>query len=81
MESRAFIRAATSLIGRIANMPARQATYEEEQAMQKEITQAFIGLQNPTLPSAYRLRDAALKGGYNVSHQVQQRLAQFEYLN
>lgn len=81
MESRAFIKTATSLIERVTNTPAHHATREEEQALQKKINQAFIDLQNPTLPSAYRLRDAALKNGYSVSSQVQQRLAQFENLN
>ncbi len=81
MESRAFIKVATSLIERLKQTPAHSATREEEQVMQKEVNQAFVGLQNPTLPSAYKLRDAALAAGYNVSHQVQQRLSQFEYLN
>jgi hypothetical protein len=81
MESRAFIKVATALIERLNRMPAHSATREEEQAMQKEVNQAFVGLQNPTLPSAYKLRDAALAAGYNVSHQVQQRLSQFEHMN
>lgn len=81
MESRAFIKLAAVLIEKVGNKPSHSATQEEAQAMQKELNQAFVGLQNPTLPSAYKLRDAALAAGYNVSHQVQQRLAQFEHLS
>jgi hypothetical protein len=83
MESRAFIKLAANLIEKVGNKPAhaKETTQEEAQAMQKELNQAFVGLQNPTLPSAYKLRDAALAAGYNVSHQVQQRLAQFEHLS
>lgn len=81
MESREFIKMAAALIERVTNTPAHQATREEEQALQKKVNQAFMDLQNPTLPSAYRLRDAALKNGYTVSSQVRHRLAQFENLN
>lgn len=40
----------------------------------------FIGLQNPTLPSAYRLRDAAIAAGYTVPEKVKQTLAFFDNL-
>ena len=47
-------------------------------ALQKRIANAFGGLQNPTLPSAYKLRDAALGAGFFVEPKRQHWLAQFE---
>jgi hypothetical protein len=80
MESRAFIKHAATLIEKIEANPAHAVSDDTATAVQKEIGQLFAGLHNPTLPSAYRLRDAALKAGYAVSGPVQQRLAQFENL-
>jgi len=84
MESRTFIRIATELCSRIketalastADDPFEQGTVE--QGIQKQINAAFVGLQNPTLPSAYKLRDVALDHGYYVDPRVQQRIAQAE---
>lgn len=80
MESRAFIKHAATLIEKIEANPAHAAPEDTATAIQKEVGQLFAGLHNPTLPSAYRLRDAALKNGYSVAGPVQQRLAQFENL-
>ena len=52
-----------------------------KEATQKEITTLFKGLQNPTLPSAYRLRDVCLRNGYTVGHEVQIRLSSFEHIS
>lgn len=78
MESRAFIKQAATLIDKL-NKEVASDTLPDE-ATQKEVSQLFSGLQNPTLPSAYRLRDAATAAGYTVSQAVLQRLAQFENL-
>ena len=84
MESRAFIAEATTLIGEIKIFQTAYLTPEDEMAqgtaLQKRITQAFTGLQNPTLPSAYKLRDAALGAGFFVDPKRQHWLAQFETL-
>ena len=80
MESRAFIKHAATLIEKIEANPAHNVNDDTAQSVQKEINQLFSGLHNPTLPSAYRLRDAAQAAGYSVASGVLQRLAQFENL-
>lgn len=74
MDSRLFIKSAGPLIDRVADAGADRA------AVQKEVTQLFSGLQNPTLPSAYKLRDAALANGYTVAEPVLQRIGDFDFL-
>lgn len=82
MESTAFIREAKVLINEIETFAAATLSHEEEahqgNNLQKMIQQAFAGLHNPTLPSAYRLRDAALNAGFYVEPKVLHRLASFE---
>jgi hypothetical protein len=82
MESRAFIREARVLIEDITAPNPFGATLEEEVArnkdLQKRITNLFQGLQNPTLPSAFNLRDAALAHNFSVNPQVLHRLQQFD---
>lgn len=84
MQSQAFIKAAATLITKVEDSQHTFGTQEDlrnqRDALQKEIGQLFSGLQNPTLPSAYRLRDAALRAGFHVQPLVMQRLAQFEHL-
>lgn len=85
MESRQFIKAAAALTQRIkdnelvAGVSGNQ-NREEDNAIQKELNAAFQGLQNPTLPSAYKLRDVALDYGFMVDQRVQGRLQQGESL-
>ena len=43
-------------------------------ALQKDITAAFSGLQNPSLPSAEKLRDVALAAGFGVKPNVIQNI-------
>jgi len=85
MESRAFIVAAKALITRIEDTHNTIGTAEDlrsqREGLQKDVNQLFGGLQNPTLPSAYRLREAALRNGFYVDPKVQHRLAQFEYIS
>ena len=50
------------------------------QNLQKRVNSLFSGLQNPTLPSAFRLRDAAYDAGLQVDGRVLQRLSQFEHM-
>lgn len=72
MESTAFIKAAAVVTGKIKDLAITSgiSSYEEEakarEAVQKELTQLFAGLKNPTLPSAFKLRDVAQAGGYSV---------------
>lgn len=77
MESRLFIKAAKALIARIENYNGDEEIGND---IQQELGHTFLRLQNPTLPSAYRLRDAALNHGFNVDQRVIQRLAQFEFI-
>ena len=83
MESRAFIKTATSLMKKIEefhNIGSAEEIRVLREAIQKEINQLFNGLQNPTLPTAYRLRDVSLRNGFSVDSKVQHRLSQYEYL-
>lgn len=88
MESRAFIREAAVLIKDLEDFTLmksllnRDRGEEQEQglALEKRVTNLFVGLQNPTLPSAYNLRDAALAAGCFVDPKVQHRLATYEVL-
>ena len=82
MESRAFIAEAAVLIEDIKTFQAAYLSPEEEMAqgtsLQKRINKSFAGLQNPTLPSAYKLRDAALDAGYSVDPRVLHNLTKAE---
>jgi hypothetical protein len=84
MESRAFLVEAATLMADIKTFQAAYLSPEDEMAqgttLQKRVNQAFTGLQNPTLPSAYKLRDVALGAGFFVDPKKQQLLASFEYL-
>ena len=84
MESRAFIKAAGELITKLEDAQLTLASGEEvraqREAVQKEVSQLFLGLMNPTLPSSYRLRDVAARHGYFVDPRVLHRLAQFEFI-
>jgi len=81
MESRSFIREAKVLIEDI-NAPVSNGSADEIAAhrkdLQRRISSLFSGLQNPTLPSAFNLRDAALANGFVVAPPVLQRLASFD---
>ena len=85
MESRSFIKAAGTLISKINTNRHLIGTavelHTQREAVQKEVTQLFSGLQNPTLPSAYRLRDTALRNGFLVDAKVQQNLAKYENIS
>lgn len=78
MESRIFIRHANELIEEIGKFKNADLSHEEEiaqgTALQKDITAAFTGLQNPTLSTAEKLLDVALDAGFSVSPQVQHRI-------
>lgn len=74
MQSTSFIKAAQTLIRKIKDNP--MADVETIQEIQREISQLYSGLQNPTLPSASALREAAVSYGYTVDPRVLQRLDQ-----
>jgi hypothetical protein len=76
MESRSFIKKANSLIEEIKDDVER----EQGQYLQREVNQLFSGLQNPTLPSAGKLRDVALDAGLQIDQRVLQRIQQAENL-
>ncbi len=77
MESRAFIRNAANLMVRVRAVTALTEQDVRSQ-VQKEVNQLFQGMQNPTLPSASRLRDAVLNAGLTVPPSVAARLQQAE---
>jgi hypothetical protein len=85
MQSLAFIKAAGILISKINTNRHLIGTavelHTQREAVQKEVAQLFAGLQNPTLPSAYRLRDTALRNGFLVDAKVQQNLAKYENIS
>jgi len=82
MESTVFIREAKVLIDEIKTFQLAYLEPEEEirkgQDLQRRINQMFSGLQNPTLPSAYKLRDAAMSAGFQINQIKLSWLAQFE---
>ena len=82
MESRAFYKYSTKLMAKIATIKAPNFTEVELHQMridtQKDLNQLFAGLQNPTLPSAYKLRNVAVAAGFTVDAKVQHRLQQAE---
>ena len=84
MESRLFIQEAAVLIQDIKIFQAAYLSLEEEmaqgQALQKRLNQSFGGLQNPTLPSAYNLRDAAAAAGFFIEPKRLHWLSSFEYI-
>ena len=82
MESTAFIRAAKVLIENIENNRNTIGTavdlQNQREDTQNALGQLFSGLQNPTLPSAFRLRDTALRNGFFVNPKVLNDLARFD---
>jgi len=82
MESRAFIREAQSLITRIEQFSAETIGGEEltetRETLQKDITGLFNGLGNPSLMVANSLCEAAMKNGFAVKVDVQNRLREME---
>ncbi len=84
MDSRVFIKEAAVLMEDVKSFQASFLTPEDEMAqgtaLQKRIASAFTSLQNPTLPSAYKLRDIALGAGFFIEPKRLHLLASFEYL-
>ena len=82
MESRAFIVAAKTLIEKIEGNRNTIGTADELQlqreAVQKEVGQLFAGLQNPTLPTAFKLRDTALRNGFGINPKILNEMSRFE---
>lgn len=82
MQSTMFIKQANELATKIRTGISPMASVEEEQAwgngIQKELNNLFSGLANPTLPSAFQLRDVALDNGFTISPATREKLAAFE---
>jgi hypothetical protein len=78
MDSRKFIEDAGYLIKDIKAFRAAELEPEHEliagTLLQKRINEAFSILYNPTLPSAFKLRNAALSAGFFVDMQSQLQL-------
>jgi hypothetical protein len=79
IESRHFIRQAADLQRRIKDLALAEnlgveTSQDSRQQILKDLTQTFTGLQNPTLPSAYKLRDAALQAGYTIDPKILHRI-------
>lgn len=76
MESRKFIAAAGLLMLAIKDTAstdgiiAPSETQDKVSENQRELNNLFSGLQNPTLPSAFKLRDLALEYGYTVPQRA-----------
>jgi len=78
MESRAFIKHAAVLIEKINTLNVPGVAVEQKEEVQKEINQLMSGMQNPTLPSAYKLADVATQAGYTISPAARAKLEQVE---
>jgi hypothetical protein len=83
MESRVFIKAADQMIERIADFQDNFGTSDElrakRDAIQKDVAALFAGLYNPTLPTAFRLRDTAQRAGFLIDSRVLNNLARFDH--
>lgn len=83
MESRAFIKAADTLAVKIVAAQHYIGGFDEiksnSDSIQRELNQLFAGLQNPTLPTAFRLRDIAYRNGFYIDQRALARLKDFEY--
>jgi hypothetical protein len=83
MESRVFIKAADQMIERIADFQGNFGTSDELRAkrevIQRDLTALFAGLYNPTLPTAFRLRDVAQRAGFSIDTRVLNNLSRFDY--
>lgn len=82
MQSTMFIKQAKELATKITTGISSLASHEEAETwgngVQKELNSLFSGLANPTLPSAFRLRDVALENGFTISPATREKLAAFE---
>lgn len=82
MQSTTFIKAAGELLDRVHSVQGLIDTpdrlRELRESTQRDVSALFNGLQNPTLPSAFNLRDAAMRAGFTVPIHAAQRMSQFE---
>ena len=82
MDSRAFILAAKTLIEKIeANRHTIGTAVDlqnQREEVQREVGQLFGGLQNPTLPTAFKLRDVAMRNGFFVNPKSLNEMARFD---
>lgn len=86
MQTLFFIKEANVLINDLKEFMDRRSymPYAEEHRigniLNRRVGQLFAQLQNPTIPTAYRLRDVAEDAGMEVDRNVRSRLSQFENL-
>lgn len=77
MESRNFITEASQVIRQLKKMDRYGGYSDDTGQLQRRIDQLLSALQNPTLPSAFNLMEAALSAGFTVDRRHQQRIRQF----
>lgn len=86
MNSLTFIKEANVLISDIKQAVQRRAamSYTDEirifNGLQKRVNTMFSQMQNPSLPCAYKLRDAAYAAELEVDRIARNRIAQFDYM-
>jgi hypothetical protein len=82
MDSRIFIKQAGVLMEDIKTFQAAFLSHEDEvvqgRSLQSRIDGTFSLLVNPTLPSAYKLRDVAQGAGFGVNPKVLHMIGQFD---
>lgn len=82
MESVTFIKGAKVLVEDVKHFADSYLDQDAEQvqgmALQRRINELFAGLYNPTLPSAFKLRDVSLNAGFFVDPKALNALAQFD---
>jgi hypothetical protein len=80
MNSMVFIRDAKILIARmetVAAMPAGEDRINNEKQVQQEIDYLFNNMTNPSLPTAWRLVEAARNNKYVVDSKIVHKVNQF----
>jgi hypothetical protein len=86
MESRAFIKHTEAMIEKIKNTAViglvdQEVARQGKEENQKELNLLFSGMNNPTLPSAYKLAKIAQEYGYTISPVARNKLDQVEKEN
>jgi hypothetical protein len=85
MQSVAFIREVANVIREIDDFELAKSLGVDSNPdtgpnLQKRVSSLLGSLQNPSLPSAYKLKNKALEVGMFVDNGVIQRIAQFEFM-
>lgn len=76
MESRIFIENAKSMMTKIRNVTFLTSD-KDKATLQQEINDLFSELQNPSLISAFNLKEAATNAGFTVNKHIVRAIDQF----